>query len=317
MASRVYNVHIDQALTAFAVQLPSIQGMISDQVCPFSKVKHETDSFYKFYREELKDHEVIVADGVEAPELEIDWTTDTYKCTEKKLKTKMTDRILKNCDSVIAFGQRCTSKLINTLRIRREQRVKVIVETASNWDGSATPTTKWDNATPVIEDDINTVKQAFLLQAGCLPNMCIINDQVRDAIHNYLVHHAASAVSLKEWRGNAYSKGTMSGPYAPFQGLFGIQNWYVGSQIYDTAGIGVQTEVNARIWNDICWFGYVEANPVGNQVQTAMLTFQSRYYQVKKFRKEEVDSTYVQVSHLDVEKVASSELGYLLYGVLT
>lgn len=310
MGNRVDRAHIDQALTAYTHQLPVEQGMIQDFVCPILPVAKETDKFWKFNREELKTHQVHRADGAPSHELQFDYSSDTYACEEYALSAFVTRRELDNADAEIRPKMEATEKIVRNLRIARERRVAALVQSTSNWNSYTTPSTKWDASGADPESDVLAAKQAFFLQSGAHPNVAVINDLVRDALIQW-IRSQPGGLSLGDFRamdrvfGNA-----VPGPEPALAGLFGIPNWFVGMQLYDSGGIGA-SESLARIWGSHCTLLYVEPSP-GMKKSTALYTFENRGMQVKGWEEPARDGEYVECSHIVDEKIISTYLGYHL-----
>ncbi len=63
------NVHIDQALTNFAISYRNL-AMVASEILPIVPVIKESDKYYKFGREELRDIDSARAVGAEAKEVE-------------------------------------------------------------------------------------------------------------------------------------------------------------------------------------------------------------------------------------------------------
>jgi len=315
--SDISSVHVDQALTDFAVQLPLPEEFVADIIAPVVPVKKESDKFYKFYREELKLRNTKRADGAEANELVMSQTTDTYSCEEYALKAKLTDRVRDNADSVIRPAQRRVEKVMYALRLDRENRVKTMVEDTSNWGGNTTPSTKWDAASADIEDDIKAAREAFLLNLGVYPNVAVINGEVHATIIQWLRAQPAG-ITLAEYR--SLDKFPIRGSVSVnLAGLFGIPKWVVAGAVYDSADfskVGESNESLARLWADNCSLFFINPRPSLESV-SAMYTFRSRDWLVKSWRDDAIDSTWYQVSYVCDEKIPSSAAGYILTDVLT
>jgi hypothetical protein len=305
------DVHVDAALTNFALQLPAEQDFIADLVCPIIPVMKESDKYYKFNREELKPVDTYRADGAEAKEFSWTQTTDTYSCSEHALKAHVTDRRIANSDSAIRPRTRTVTKLSRALRLARERRVQTLMQTGANWAASAHPSNHWDEASADPEADVHSARSAFLLQAGVYPNTIIINDVVRDTVVRWLKAQADGITLMEFMAADANVIGKQS---SFFKGLFGIPNWIVGSSVYDSAALGVATESMARVWNDSAVLLYVDPNP-DMETASAAYTFQSRNSIVKAWRDESRNLEWIETSHVLTEEIVSNLCGYMIYNV--
>lgn len=314
MSTNVNSSHIDAALTNFALQLPIMAGQIQDLVCPIINVKKETDVYWTFNREELKTHRLHRANGAETHELDISKSTASYACEEYGIKAFVTRREMDNADKPIKPKLDLTRTIVNATRIGRERRCATLIQTAGNWSGSATPTTKWDAAGVDILAQLRAAIKAFRLQSGTRPNTAVVNSLVADAIVDWMKDQPGG-ISLADFRMMVGMRSEVAGPDPVLAGFAGIGTWLVGQQMQDTAGIG-EAESLGEVWGSHCTLLYLEKNP-SIRSASAAYTFQNRGFQTEGWREPARDGEYVQTTHILVEKVVSAALGYHLYNCLT
>ncbi len=319
--SRVEKVHYDAVLSNYAMQLPADHGMIADLVCPVIPVNKESDVYYIFGREELKEHKVLRADGSEAEEMEFDFEDATFRCRQYSLKSKVTYRMERNADAVIRPRMRATEKIVRALRVQRERRVALLVQSSTNWGASATPAVKWNNSGAAIEEDFNAYRNTFRLRAGVNANVAVINDRVRDVIVTWLrgkgTNMPTAVGSIADWRSlDPILQAEMLGEIPQFRGLFGIRRWLCGEALYDTAKIGKDEDL-ARVWDDACTLLYINpgASP-SREDFSACYSFVNHNFYVKTFDAPEKESTFVEASHILDEKITATIAGLHIHTVL-
>ena len=117
------NVHIDAALTNLAIRYRNLM-FVADMVFPIVPVVKESDKYYVFSREELREVDTFRAVG--APSNEIDWdvTNATYSAEEYALKKLVPDRIVNNADAPIRPRMTTQDKLLKLIYLGYEKRVK-------------------------------------------------------------------------------------------------------------------------------------------------------------------------------------------------
>ena len=317
---RVDSVHIDAALTNLSINTAAEQGMIADIVSPIVPVAKESDVYWVYSNEGLKLHDVRRADRAEANEMETSYTTATFTCEEKALKELVSDREQANADPGIDPKMDAVEDLTLALRLAREVEVQTLIQTAGNWTGSSTPSVKWDAAASVIDKDFDTAIMAFRLQCGRVPNMVVTSDAVVRAIIRWLRNQPSGKVSgpnflnVEQYKALDMSS-EFSGEDARLKGLFGIDRWVVGKQVYDSAKVG-STASLANVWGNHATLLYVNPRP-RRRSMSASYTFQSRGFQVKRYRLESRASDVIEVSRVDVAKAVSAACGYHFYTVLT
>src|SRR3990167_10297705 len=168
MPSRPSDVHVDAPLTNFALQLRN-RSFVAEEVFPVVPVVKESDLYYTFSREELRDVDTRRASGALAKEVEWVPSTATYTAEEYALRHLLPDRIINNADSPVRPRQTTVDKLMKWITLGQEKRVQSICQDTANVIATVAVNPKWDGTSPTIERDIDTAKDSIRNNAGVEP----------------------------------------------------------------------------------------------------------------------------------------------------
>ncbi len=301
------SVHIDAPLSNLAIRYRNL-AFVADLIFPPLKVVKESDKYYKFAREELR--EVDTHRAIGAPSNEWDWnvTNETYSCEEYSLKKLLADRIRDNADAPIQPRMTTVNKLLRVIMLGYEKRVMNLV-TGGTLE-KTNPTIKWDGTNPTIEADIDTAKAAIRLAAGVQPNTLLMNDQVQDVVKKDSTVRNLIRYTIT---GSGGQELLVNGELPPI--IWGLKPIIAGAA-EDTAKKG-QTASYSRIWPDDVLIAYIEAAP-SLQALTLGYTFRvTNGIFVKTWRDEPRNGEMIEPSVIQTEKIVASQAGYLLDNVLT
>src|SRR5690349_6481658 len=119
MPSKPSDVHVNVPLTNFALQFRN-RAFVAEEVFPIVPVMKESDVYYTFSREEIRDMESRRAVGTLARE--VDWvpSTASYTAEEFALRNLLPDRIVNNADSPVRPQMNTTAKLMKWLLLQQE-----------------------------------------------------------------------------------------------------------------------------------------------------------------------------------------------------
>ena len=111
MPSKPSDVHVNVPLTNFALQFRN-RAFVAEEVFPVVPVVKESDVYYTFSREELRDVDTLRAAGARAKE--VDWipSTASYTAEEYALRHLLPDRIIANADSPVRRRLNTDAKLL-------------------------------------------------------------------------------------------------------------------------------------------------------------------------------------------------------------
>ena len=299
------NIHIDVALSNFAQGYRNL-AFVADYVFPILPVVNESDKYYIFNREEMREIDTHRAIGAESNEVEWDVTNSSYLCEEYALSKLIADRTIKNADSPIRPQATTINKIMRWIQLGHEKRVMNLV-TGGGVTG-AVPDPKWNGESPDIEGDIDTAKASISLNAGVMANRLLMNDQVKDVVKKDSTVRNLVRYTIQ---GNGGQELLVNGDLPPI--LWGLKVVVAGSA-ENTAKQGA-TDVVARIWPDDVLISFVEEAP-SLEAATLGYTFMSQAPQTISWRVDERKGNKYEVSLVEDERLVATSAGYLLDNVL-
>jgi len=299
------NIHIDVALSNLAQGYRNL-AFVADFVFPILPVKNESDKYYIFNREEMREVDTHRAIGAESNEVEWDVSDAAYLCEEYALSKLIADRTVNNADSPIRPKATTINKIMKWIQLGHEKRVMNLV-TGGGVSGSI-PTIKWDETSATIEDDIDTAKASISLNAGVIANRLLMNDQVKDVFKKDSTIRNLIRYTIQ---GNGGQELLVNGELPPV--VFGLKTVVAGSA-ENTAKEGA-TDVVARIWPDDVLVSFVEEAP-DLQACTLGYTFMSQAPQTISWRVDSRKGNKYEVSLVEDERLIATAAGYLLDNVL-
>jgi hypothetical protein len=299
----VSSVHVSVPLSNVAIKYKN-PAFVAELIAPVVPVNKESDKYYIFGKEELRDKDSLRAAGAEANEIEWDVTTATYSAEEYALKYMLPDRIRDNADVAVQPRINTTEKLTKWIRLGYEKRVQAIAQNIANVGGSATPGTTWDAASGQDpEEDVDIAKTSIRQTAGVNPNTMLMSEKVWQALRRWLKSQSTN-LTYQEYI-------TLGKPPDTIWNLKLI----VAGSIENTANEG-QADNIADIWNDNVLVAYIEQAPSLDSL-SFMYTFRSRVFRTKTWREEKRDGEFIECSVIQDEKLIASDAAYLITDVLT
>jgi len=305
------DVHIEQALSNFAVSIIQNSNFVSDILMPPQPVIFESDKFWIFGNEELKyEYNLKRADGAPAVELDSKMTEGSYATDNYSGKQKITRRQKNNADSIVRLQQKTTRRIVSKIRLAMEIDAEALLNDTGTFEHDS-PATKWDDTSPLpdIMGDIDAAYYAFFDQAGIEPNYIVIPSSVARVM-------AADSTLLGL---QMYTKNNLiEGIGIPLV----IRNMKVvipGSRMVTTEpGI---TEVVGRVWRtDNVGLYYVD--PLASEdAFTVGVQFRIRLngldVWIKSWDDPNVDATWYEGNMQNGGKIIAAEAGYIIDNVLT
>lgn len=302
-------VHVNAPLTNFALQFRNL-AFVAEQVFPVLPVVKESDVYYTFSREELKDVDTLRAAGALAKE--VDWVpaTATYTSEEYALRHLLPDRIVNNADAPVRPRMNTVSKLQKWIWLGIEKRVQAIAQNGANSVASVTASPKWDGTSPTIEADVDTAKQSVRLNSGTEPNAILFSDVVKDVVKRnstvrdlirYVVNGGPNNMEL-----------LVNGELPPV--LWNLAVIIAGSA-EDTARIGATATI-ARIWNDAVPVFFREMSASLDSLTWGhIMRVQTPI--VKTYRDDHRNGEYIETSVIQAEELVTSSCANLIVDVLS
>lgn len=302
------DIHQSKALENISVAYRN-EELIASLVAPVVPVKHETDKYYVYSKDNLRLEESFRAN--KAVSREVDWnlSTATYTLEKHGLKHLISDDDRKNADAALDLEVDATEMLTDKLLMRREKSVIDLVHTASNWSNvtSLTSTYAW-SADTTLSNPIRFVDSAcssILAATGKRANTMVINDGTFRAAKE----HVSVIDRVKYTSMDSVTEGILAK-------LFNIGKVLVSRAIINTQDEGASVGSVGFVMTDCAWIGYVDPNP-GLKKPSALYTFvqtndNDNLYSVKKWRDEEREGDCVEVGTKYNAKIVASDCAYLI-----
>lgn len=293
-------VHVNRPLSNISIAY-QVQGLIADQVAKAVPVKHESDSYFVYTKDNFRLDETRRANGAESNKALWNLSTATYSLQFHALHDVISDRDRDNADEALRLDVDAVEMLTGKILLRKEQVFSDLIGTAANWGSrsSMTSTFAW-NVQTTLSNPIpfmDSAASAILYASGQRANVGVLDDRTFKAAKE----HGSIVDRVKYTSPDSVTKELLAR-------LFNLDNLYVSSAVRNTADEG-QADSMSLLLTDCAWVGYVEMNP-GLKKASALYQFvkssEGLTARVKKWRKEELESDVVEVqTNFDIKAVAS------------
>lgn len=309
MPSKPSDVHVDAPLTNFALQFRN-RAFVAEEVFPVVPVVKESDLYYTFSREELRNVETLRAAGSLARE--VDWlpSTATYTAQEYALRHLLPDRIVNNADSPVRPRLNTVSKLQKWIWLGIEKRVRDICQASGNAVATVAASPKWDGTSPTIEKDIDTAKDSVRNNAGVEPNAIILAENVKDVVKRDSTLRDLIRYVINLGPGNREL--LTNGELPPV--LFNLAVIIAGAT-EDTSKIGASSSI-AKIWTDSVPVFYRET-AVSLDALSWGYIMRVQNPIVRSYRDEHRGGEYIEASVIQAEELVTSSACNLITDVLS
>lgn len=309
MPSKPSDVHVDAPLTNFALQFRN-RAFVAEELFPIVPVVKESDLYYTFSREELRDIETLRAAGALAKE--IDWVPSTaqYVAEEYALRHLLADRIVSNADIPVRPRMNTVSKLMKWLMLGYEKRVQAIAQASGNSVATVAASPKWDGTSPTIEKDIDTAKDSVRNNAGVEPNAILFAENVKDVVKRDSTLRDLIRYVINLGAGNRDL--LINGELPPV--MFNLAIIIAGAT-EDTSKIGATSSI-AKIWNDAVPVFYREM-AVSLDAISWGYTMRVQTPIVTSYRDEARKGEYIEASIIQDEELVTSNAANLITDVLS
>ena len=305
----VGQVHVNGPLTNFALQFKN-RAFVADEVFPIVPVVKESDLYYTFSREELRDVDTRRAAGAVAKE--VDWVPSTavYTAEEYAMRHLLPDRVVNNADSPVRPRINTTAKLMKWIMLGIEKRVQQVCQNSSNSVATVAVSPKWDGTSPTIERDIDTAKDSVRNNAGVEPNAILLAENVKDVVKRDSTLRDLIRYVINLGPGNREL--LTNGELPPV--MFNCALIIAGA-VEDTSKLGASSSI-AKVWGDSVPVFYRE---MAVSLDAVSWGYQMRVQNpiVKTYRDEERNGEWIEAMVLQAEELVTSSAANLLTDVLS
>lgn len=309
MPARPSDVHVNAPLTNFALQFRN-RAFVAEEVFPVVTVMKESDVYYTFSREELRDADSLRAAGAKAKEVEWVPSTSTYTAEEYALRHLLPDRIINNADMPVRPRINTTAKLLKWIELGQEKRVQATAQNSGNVVATVAASPKWDGTSPTIEKDIDTAKDSVRNNAGVEPNAILLPENVKDVVKRDSTLRDLIRYVVNMGPGNKDL--LINGELPPVMFNLAI---IVGGATEDTSKIGAASSI-AKIWTDAVPVFYRELAVSLDAISWGyIMRVQDNI--VRSYRDEHRKGEYIEVSVIQAEELVTSNAANLITDVLS
>ena len=309
MPSKPSDVHVNVPLTNFALQFQN-RAFIAEQVFPVVPVMKESDVYYTFSREELRDVDTLRAAGARAKEVEWVPSTATYTAEEYALRHLLPDRIINNADAPVRPRINTTAKLLKWIQLGQEKRVQAICQNTANAVTTVAVSPKWDGTSPTIEKDIDTARDSIRNNAGVEPNAIVLPENVKDVVKRDSTLRDLIRYVINLGSGNREL--LMNGELPPVMFNLAI---IIGGATEDTSKLGVASSI-AKVWNDAVPVFYRELAPSLDAITWGFI-MRVQQAVVRSYRDDHRGGEYIEASFIQAEELVTTSAAVLLTDVLS
>ena len=302
------------------VYSPPEQFFVADMVAPRIPVDSSRFAYLSFntHRQQLLQNNVRAPMGqVES----VDWdaSENTGMTVEKALQSRIDRKTVVDFGRAVAEG-RAMRAVKDNLLIQKEERVRSLIQTTSNYASSSyytdlsTATDKWndfENSDP--EDDVRVGIKQIMQEAHIMPNTLMVPYEVAEKL---VQHPSVRDVLVRDGRGSSSEAfGNDIERLGLPSSLWGL-NVMVPKVTYVSANPG-QTESSTFLWAKDVWIGHV-----ANSVATDMPSFAYQFTSVNLNFSLGDDGRagggeYVEGYEDDLEKVVGTRMGYLIQNAVS
>lgn len=183
------DVHVDVPLTNLTIAyMQAAENFVADKVFPMVSVSKQSDKYYKYSREGLRDGDVtVLAPRTEVNRVGMALSTDSYFSDVRGLGMDFDEQTLANEDTALELRSQGANVLMEKILIDREVRWASAFFSAGIWGTDITPGNLWSdytNSTPIV--DVTTGRRTMqLASGGYKPNTMVVGKEVRDVLINH------------------------------------------------------------------------------------------------------------------------------------
>lgn len=305
---------IDPVLTQIARRYEP-EGLVYDQLAPAISVDTLSGQYPvwpigEWYGDEVDNQ---VSDRATTPEVDFSWSTETYLCSDYRLKASITAQERRQAVQALRLEQSKLSFVLQRMAMRRERRLAALLLPTANGGaltgGGTTPSQLWDTSSATIEADIKTGKLAVYNKTGRVPNTIVIP------------YNVAAAVAIQEDIRDIL-KYTVNGSQIIDRGefilpanLWGMRVLVPRGALVNTAREGAAASLS-EVWGKHVRLLYVDAQ-AGWGVPSVAYSFRAMSQQVDRWSEKDPPVDYIRAWESVDEKVCAPDMGYVLTSTIS
>lgn len=301
---------VDPVLTNIARQYrPS--GFIADQVAPIIPVDVDAGQypvFNGFFDDNVGN---LVADRAVTPEIDFEFSTDSFLCKDRRLKVSVSPKEKRNANGAVKLEQSLLNRLLDSMALAREVRVANLLTKTTNGGKlnlGANAGQKWNVDAATIEADIKTAQSAIYDKIGQAPDTIVIPWKVA-----YEMAIQQDIREVLKYTVNGADLVRLGASILP-DTIHGLNVIIPKGTVRNSANEGA-TETLTEIWSDSVRVLHVGQNAGWGNPSTAY-TFQSKPQMVDRWDEKDPPVEYIRAWTAQDEKVCAPDAGYEIADVL-
>jgi len=295
---------VDPVLTNVARQYrPS--GFIADQVAPVISVTEDAGQypiFNGFFDDNVSN---LVADRAVTPEIDFEFSTDSYLCKDRRLKVSLSAKEKRNANAAVKLETSLLNRLLDSMALSREVRVANLLKKSSNGGGlnlGANASQKWNVDAATIEADIKAAQTAVYDKIGQQPDTIVIPWKVA-----YEMAIQQDIREVLKYTVNGTDLVRLGASILP-DTIHGLNVIIPKGTVRNSANEGA-TESLTEIWSDSVRVLHVGSNAGWGSPSTAY-TFQSKPQMVDRWDEKDPPVEFIRAWSAVDEKVCAPDAGY-------
>lgn len=296
------DVVVDPVLSNVSIKF-SNETFIADVVMPVVRVSKQTGKYYTYDKANLRRNKTLRAAGSPSNEVEFGLSTASYSCDDHALKGFVADEIQDQAEAALNPLVDETENITEMLMIDKEKALSTIMADTAQLTQNTTlsGTDQWSdytNSDPI--GDIRTARTTVHKNTFRKPNTLVLGKETYDV----LVDHPQIIERVK------YSALGVITPELLAR-VFQLERVIIGEAGENTAKEG-QTDSLGYIWGKHAWVLYISPR-VSLKTLTFGWTFTYKTRQVKRWRDEDREGTYVRVGQDNYDhKIVAATAAYLV-----
>lgn len=260
-------VHIDAALSTFAVQRFYYGSYVADIIAPPIKVPNVSGKYFIIDPRPgtSQEYEREIMPGDVAPEFNFIIGNGTYSCVTEGLRHLLPDITAKNTDAVLAEKVKGIDQIINNLAIKREKKIHALITEADTYPGGAggdhwfAAAAAWDIPGTDPKVDIDQAVRQIALASGMQANALVASPKAYDILTRN--DEIKDLIRYNPARANEYFLTGSLGEVLFRLRLINSSGVYNQAAPLETINMGFIWESASDAGDDWVWIGYIDPRP--------------------------------------------------------
>jgi hypothetical protein len=180
----INDVHIDSLRSELSVAYWNDRKFFAgDAIAPIVKVDKKSDLYAVWDRADtMRIQFGLVAEGDSSPIIEMNMSTESYRCKAYKGKVFISDEKRANADSELKLDEAHVRLVNEQALLKREKLIADAFWATSKWGTDSTPSTKWSASSSTPIEDLRVGCRKIQSETGFWPTDLILGADVEDTL---------------------------------------------------------------------------------------------------------------------------------------